>query len=155
MDVPSRRWSLLLVGKTNGIVAQVDHDWSKHPDHYEKVVVVEEEHANREIERLRAELAECRAKHMDDLLVLGETAKAERELRAELAECKRDMDADDLPDCRMCRFFRCDDIGPFCLEEDERICTDGDLFAGRFMPTQPVRLYEVNNAPALAAKEKE
>ena len=58
MDVPSRRWSLLLVGKTNGIVAQVDHDWSKHPDHYEKVVVVEEEHANREIERLRAELAE-------------------------------------------------------------------------------------------------
>ena len=73
-------------------------------------------------------------------------------LRAELAECKRDMDADDLPDCRMCRFFRCDDIGPFCLEEDERICTDGDLFAGRFMPTQPVRLYEVNNAPALAAK---
>ena len=105
-----------------------------------------------EIARLRAELAECRAKHMDDLLVLGETAKAERELRAELAECKRDMDADDLPDCRMCRFFRCDDIGPFCLEEDERICTDGDLFAGRFMPTQPVRLYEVNNAPALAAK---
>lgn len=104
--------------------------------------------------RLRAELAECRAKHMDDLLVLGETAKAERELRAELAECKRDMDADDLPDCRMCRFFRCDDIGPFCLEEDERICTDGDLFAGRFMPTQPVRLYEVNNAPALAAKGK-
>ena len=60
MDVPSRRWSLLLVSKTNGIVAQVDHDWSKHPDHYEKVVVVEEEHANREIERLRAELAECR-----------------------------------------------------------------------------------------------
>ena len=60
MDVPSRRWSLLLVGKTNGIVAQVDHDWSKHPDHYEKVVVVEEEHANREIERLRAELAECK-----------------------------------------------------------------------------------------------
>lgn len=37
---------------------------------------------------LRAELVECRAKHMDDLLVLGETAKAERELRAELAECK-------------------------------------------------------------------
>ena len=109
----------------------------------------------KELERLRAELAECRAKHMDDLLVLGETAKAERELRAELAECKRDMDADDLPDCRMCRFFRCDDIGPFCLEEDERICTDGDLFAGRFMPTQPVRLYEVNNAPALAAKGEE
>lgn len=39
----------------------------------------------REIDRLRAELVECRAKHMDDLLVLGETAKAERELRAELA----------------------------------------------------------------------
>ena len=38
-----------------------------------------------EIRRLRADLVECRAKHMDDLLVLGETAKAERELRAELA----------------------------------------------------------------------
>ena len=45
-----------------------------------------------EIERLRAELAECRAKHMDELLVLSETAKAERESRAELAECKRDAE---------------------------------------------------------------
>jgi len=40
--------------------------------------------------RAVAELAECRAKHMDDLLVLGETAKAERELRAELARYRRD-----------------------------------------------------------------
>ena len=45
-----------------------------------------------ELVTLRAELAECRAKHMDDLLVLSETAKAERELRAELAECKRDAE---------------------------------------------------------------
>ena len=56
----------------------------------------------KELERLRAELAECRAKHMDDLLVLGETAKAERELRAELAECKRDNERLHVAMCQSC-----------------------------------------------------
>lgn len=40
-----------------------------------------------ERDRLASRLKECRAKHMDDLLALSATAKAERELRAELAEC--------------------------------------------------------------------
>ena len=44
-----------------------------------------------ELVTLRAKLAECRAKHMNELLVLTETAKAERELRAKLAEFKKSM----------------------------------------------------------------
>ena len=42
-----------------------------------------------EVMRLRAELAESRAKHLDDRLVLEATAKTERLLRAEMAEYRR------------------------------------------------------------------
>lgn len=76
--------------------AVADEDWSEFsmrvPADSERDADLVLLRASKEIESLRAELAECRAKHMDDLLVLSETAKAERELRAELAECKRDAE---------------------------------------------------------------
>lgn len=66
-----------------------------------------------EIDRLRAELAECRAKHMDDLLALSATAKAERELRAKLAECRAWILRHGEHD-QNCGVFDLDDEGRHC-----------------------------------------
>ena len=77
-----------------------------------------------ERDRLASRLKECRAKHMDDLLALSATAKAERELRAELVECRRDAERYR----RLCSLVAWGELGVCRGHNDiEEFADDGDM----------------------------
>ena len=48
-----KRWKLLLVGKNNGLVGEEKDEFTTHPAHYDRVMVVEES----ELKKLQAENA--------------------------------------------------------------------------------------------------
>lgn len=51
----SDTWSALVIGPDAGLLGAPGHDWSSHPDYYERVKVVRADLVDAEIERLRAE----------------------------------------------------------------------------------------------------
>lgn len=89
---------------------------------------VEIDRLRAERDHLRAELAESRAKHMDDLLALTATEKERRELQAELTEARK-------PDCRQCSYHYA------CAKLERYPCDNGEDFVLHIL-RGPVRLYE-------------
>lgn len=77
----AQRWSALIVGDSGGLLAEAGHDWTLHPEHYERVDLVRADYCRRQQERVAELEDKIRADHAKKVRV-----QAFAELRLCVAE---------------------------------------------------------------------